>query len=137
MVTNLHTSPITEASFPHYHAMLFFAPKGWTSESTFLVNVGVEDRPGVCTARAVSPADAIVPRGSATFSMQVSTRGTRRGRGTVQLRFADGAEIVVPNVELPVPEGLGDRYVPLIGLGGIAAAFIVVRALRRRRQASA
>ena len=47
-VTNEHTSPVVYVEFPHYHGSLFFAPENWRVECTFLVNVGVEDRPGIC-----------------------------------------------------------------------------------------
>ena len=133
-LTNTHDAPIVEVRFPHYHASLFFAPDGWTTKSTFLVNVGVEDRPGVCTATADSPAKGIVRGNSGKFRMQINQRGTQRGRGTVHLRFADGAELDLPGVEVPVAEGLGDKYVSLIGLGGIAVAFLLIRAWRGRRR---
>ncbi len=133
-VTNNHSSPIVLAEFPHYHATLFFVPQGWKSEATYMVNVGVEDRPGVCTARAPSAAGGIAPRDSAAFSMQVATKGTMRGRGNVRVRFADDTEAVVANVEIPVPERAGDKYLPLIGLGAIAGIFLLVRWLRGRRE---
>jgi hypothetical protein len=134
-LTNSHDAPIVDVRFPHYHATLFFAPDGWTTKSTFLVNVGVEDRPGDCTAAADSPAKGIVRGGNGKFRMQINQRGTQRGRGTVYLRFADGAKLDLPGVEVPVPEGLGDKYVSLIGLGGIAAVFLLVRAWRGRHKA--
>lgn len=131
-VTHEHTSPIVYVEFPHYHASLFFAPAGWTQRSTFLVNVGVADRPGVCTARAESAFSGIVRGRSGDFGMQVTAAGTRRGRGNVIVRFADGTESVVADVELPVPETVGSKYLPLVGLSVIAIVALGVRALRQR-----
>lgn len=132
-VTNRHTSPITRVEFPHYRATLFFAPTGWSTDCTFLVNVGVEDSPGACVAGAPAPSDGIQPGRSAEFRMQCSARGASRGIGVITIRFADGIEREVAGVELPQPEGIGDKFVPLIGLAAIAGIFALIAAIRNRR----
>jgi hypothetical protein len=132
-VTNAYTSPIVYVEFPHYHATLFFAPDGWTTQSTFLVNVGVEDSPGVCAATAATEARGISPGRSGTFRMRIHQGGTRQGTGTVRVRFADGREISVPGVRLAVPEALSDRFGPLIGLGVVFLLLLVIQAVRRKR----
>ncbi len=134
-VTNRYPSPVVGLEFPHYRATLFFAPVTWLTDCTFLVNVGVEDSPGVCVATAPAPTEGIPPGRSAEFSMQCSAAGARRAMGAVTVRFADGKEIEVAGVELPTREGVGDKYVPLVGLGAIAVILVLVAALRRRSAA--
>jgi len=133
-VANPGPSSIVEVRFPHYRAGLFFAPQGWSSECTALVHVGVKDEPGVCTARAGSPGEGIAPGRFATFSMQIAPAGAKRGRGEVTLRFDDGTEMRVGGVELSQAEGLGDKYVSLIGLGLVFMIFILAQAIRKRRK---
>ncbi len=134
-VTNRHSSPIVFIEFPHYQANLFLAPKGWSAEeSTFLVNVGVPDRPGVCVARASSPAEGIAPGRSAEFKMQIAAPGASRGTGEVRLRFADGSDATVPGVELPQPPPTRDTFVSLIGLGLIFGAWLMYQLIRNRRR---
>lgn len=148
-VTSKRTSPIVHVEFPHYHGTLFFAPEDWFVECTFLVNVGVEDRPGVCTARnklfAEAPArparNDVAPRsrpvsgkGNLDFRMQVVLKGTRRGQGKVLVRFADGSEVYVAGVELPQRETAGDKYVPLIGLGLIFVVWVIARSWGRAKR---
>ena len=128
------TSPIVEIRIPHYRAGLFFAPQGWLSDCTAQVKVGAKDEPGICTARAAAPTDGITPGRSATFSMQIASAGAKRGLGEVTVRFADGSETRVTGVELPQSEGLGDKYVSLIALGGVFVIFVVVQAVRKRRK---
>lgn len=132
-VRNSGVSPIVEVRFPHYRAGLFFPPPGWSSDCTALVHVGAKDEPGVCTARAAAPTDGIAPGRSAVFSMQISPVGAKRGPGEVAVRFADGDEIRIAGVELPQQEGLGDKYVSLIALGGVFIIFVSVQAIRKRR----
>lgn len=136
-VTNRHTSPIVHVEFPHYHADTFFAPEGWSKQSTFLLGVGVADKPGLCTATAKSPSDGIAPGRSAEFGMRIGGEGAPRGSGTVQIRFADGSDTTVNNVELPERATAGTRYMPLIGLAAIFAIWIAIKARRSRRAAPA
>ncbi len=148
-VINKHTSPIVHVEFPHYHGAMFFAPEGWSVECTFLVNAGVEDRPGVCTARDVLFAEAPAglarnnaalrnrlgsAKGSFDFRMQVVLTGTRRGQGKVLIGFADGSEVHVAGVELPQREYVGDKYVPLIGLGLIFVVWVIARSWGRAKR---
>ena len=129
-VTNGHTSPIVYLEFPHYHADLFFAPENWSAETTALVNVGYKDEPGVCIARAESPVAGIHLGGALDFGMRIAPLPTKRGKGTVLVRFADGTESGVAGVELPQPRGVWDKYASLIGLGAIFLLWIIFRARR-------
>jgi hypothetical protein len=133
-VANNGESPIVEVRFPHYRAGLFFVPPGWSQDCTALVHVGVKDEPGVCAARAGSPGEGIASGRSATFSMQVAPAGAKRGRGEATVRLADGTEMRVGGVEFPQAEGLGDKYVSLIGLGAVFIIFILAQAIRKRRK---
>ncbi|UCC29594.1 MAG: hypothetical protein JSU86_15490 [Phycisphaerales bacterium] len=129
-VTNEYTSPIVYLEFPHYHADLFFAPESWSTETTALVNVGSKDKPGVCIARAESPAVGILPGRALNFGMRVAPLPTRRGQGTVLVRFADGTESGIAGVGLPQPGSAWDEYASLIGLGTIFLLWIIFRARR-------
>jgi len=133
-VRNEGASPLVEIHFPHFRGGLFFPPKGWSGDCTALVQVGAKDEPGICTARAPAPADGIAPRQSAPFSMQIASSGAKRGLGEVIVRFADGSEARVAGVELPQREAAGDKNLPLYGLGGLFAIFVIAQAIRKRRR---
>ena len=133
VVNNKHLSPIVYIEFPHYHGALFFAPDGWVTECTALVNVGYKDEQGTCSASAEAPAAGVAPKRSTTFDMRIARLPTRRGKGTVLIRFADGVTTRVRSVELPVRESVGDKYAPLIGLGTIFLVWMIIRSRRRAR----
>ncbi len=135
VVKNQHTAPLDYIAFPHYRGGAFVAPDGWdTSESTFLVGVGVEDRPGVCVARAASVSAGLASGRSAAFRLQLAAGGTRRTLGEVTLRFVDGTTAVISGVELPHKEAVWDQFVTLIGLGVIFAGWLGFRVVRSRGQ---
>lgn len=132
-VRNGGVSPVVEVRFPHFRGGLFFPPPGWSNDCTALVHVGAKDEPGVCTARAAAPAEGIAPGQSVAFSMQIAPSGARRGLGEVTVRFADGSETRVDGVESPQQEGLSDKYVSLIALGGVFTIFVITQAVRKHR----
>ncbi len=133
VITNRRDSPLIYVSFPHYRGGAFVAPDGWdTSESTYLVGVGVEDRPGVCVARAPSASDGIRVGRSAEFRLQLAAGGARHVQGEMTLHFADGSEAVIPEVELPYREAVGDQFVTLLGLGAIFGGWLLLRYVRSR-----
>ncbi|MGB9626872.1 MAG: hypothetical protein ACPMAQ_18625 [Phycisphaerae bacterium] len=134
-VTNRHVSPIVEVEFPHYHADTFMVPPGWTQRCTYLVNVGVEDRPGVCTAAAPA-GDGIAHGESAEFGMRICAAGANVGRGNVRVRFADGSEAVVAGVSLPEASPTSTKYMPLVGLAVIFVLVVVIRERRRHRSSA-
>ncbi len=113
-IANQHTSPIVYVEFPHFQADMFSVPPRWKSKSTYLVNVGVEKRPGVCTAWVESPRDGIGAGGRAQFGMRVRQMEARMTLGEVRVRFADDNEVVISGVELPSRPGLLDRFGLLI-----------------------
>jgi len=133
-VTNQSDSPILYVAIPQYHGSLFFAPDGWdTSDSTYLVGVGVEDRPGRCVAKVTEGAAGILPGGHAVFRLQLTAGLARRGTGDAVVRFADGATATIPGVEIPQPESAGDKYITLIGLGLIFLVWLGARSVWKRR----
>ena len=135
-VRNHDTSPIVYLEFPHYRADLFTTPAGWEQKgTTYLVNIGVADKPGVCIARPVPPHPGIVRGASASFGMRVAQRRGLLGKNTVTVRFADGKEVRVKDVELPVPPEETSKYVPLIGMGVLFVVFVAYRTIRNRRAA--
>jgi hypothetical protein len=130
MVTNHHRSPIERLEFPHYGAALFFGPEGWTTDCTNLMHVTRDD--GVCTTEADQPEQRITEGRVAEVRMQVHARDARGVPGSVRVRFADGTEKEVTGVLVPQRESLGDRYVPLVGLGAIFIVFLLISAKRRK-----
>jgi len=137
-VTNHYRSPIVYVEFPHYRAVLFYAPAGWSTKSTYLVNVGVPDRPGLCTAKAESVAKGIRPGTSAEFRMQVDVGKAWRGPGTVRIRFADGTETTVADVQLPQPKNTPiDKYVRVIGFFVIFVVAVAIFSIRQRKRPAA
>lgn len=132
-VKNQHTVPIVYVEFPHYHGDLFMTPAAWKQETTYLVNVGVPDRAGVCTASVDNPARGIAPGRTAEFGLRISADGTRHGRGNARVRFADGTEVVISDVPLPVQPPTIEKYTGLVGVALLAALIVVLEARRRRR----
>lgn len=134
-IRNLHTSPLVYMEFPHYFADMFVPPAGWElGECTNLMRVGGKEAPGVCRASATAE-NGIQPRLSAKVQMRLG-RGGRdyHGKGTVTLRFADGKEARIANVQLPVAPSTMDRFIMPIGFAIVMALIILGRALSRRRQ---
>ncbi|UCG17404.1 MAG: hypothetical protein JSV19_05115 [Phycisphaerales bacterium] len=122
-VTNHHSSPIVLVQFPHYMADVFTPPDGWTSEMTNPLGKGV------CSVESVTG----LPTGrSVTVGLRVAPRGAFRGRGNVLVRFADDTEVLVP-AEMPTKEPFIRRNIPVIGLGLAFGAFLLVRALKKRK----
>lgn len=130
VVTNEHRSPIVSVEFPHYHGSLFFAPDGWDTVCSYLVNVGVADVSGSCKASVDVAKDGVRQGQRQTFRLRMDARGARRGRGDVRVRFADATEMVVAGVEVPQLEERAEKYMPLFGL---VAMLMVVVLVRRRR----
>ena len=137
VVTNAHRSPIVSIEFPHYHGSLFFAPDGWDTVCSYLVNVGVADVPGSCKASVEVAKDGIRLGQRQTFRLRMDARGARRGRGDVRVRFADATEIVVAGVQVPQPEDRAEKYMPLFGLVPMLIVVVLVRRRRARSKTTA
>lgn len=135
-VINKHTSPIVHVEFPHYHADLFriIPSAGWEQECTFLVNVGVPDKPGVCIARPQAPNPGIPPGGRHDFEMRLTAKGAMVGKGQVTIKFADDKVVTVPGVTLPVPPPPSFKLLPLVGAAIIFGLWVLIRTLRERRR---
>ncbi|UCF34093.1 MAG: hypothetical protein JSV78_02060 [Phycisphaerales bacterium] len=129
-ITNHHNVPITRISFPHFGADVMRGPDGWQSSCTNAVRVGVSDPTGVCTAMVEGVHGGIKPRSSGKFTLRVARPDAKASAGEMEIIFADRSTYVVSGVELPHAEPLGDKYMPLMGLGGIFLIFLLVSALR-------
>lgn len=136
VVTNQSSTPIVSLEFPHYQADMFYAPPGWKSKSTFLVNVGVPDRPGTCRTWVDSPAEGIPRRGNVSLGMRVRQLEAGKGVGVVKVGFADGTMIDINDVEVPTTPGLIERFGVLF-VFAIFFGLVVLIAARRRRKAAA
>jgi hypothetical protein len=133
-ITNHHDTPITQISFPHFGADVLVGPDGWRSSCTNAVRVGVSNPTGVCTTMVEGVHRRIMPGSSGDFTLRVARPDAKASAGEMEITFADGSTYVVSGVELPHGESLGDKYMPLMGLGGIFLIFLIVSALRHRRQ---
>ncbi len=136
-ITNHGDKPIVYVEFPHFHADLFTPPRGWEIECTFLVNVGVPEKPGICTATATDPADGIQPGRTARFDMRIAKLETYRGEGEAKLRFSDGTETIVGGVELPRGLTLAERSGPALGFAVVVLIMILVGTRARKKRAAA
>ncbi|MGQ9650933.1 MAG: hypothetical protein ACUVXJ_12550 [Phycisphaerae bacterium] len=135
-VINNYTHAIVEVEFPHYHADTFqiIPPAGWEQECTYLVNVGVPDKPGVCIARRKAPGPGIPPGGQHAFVMRLTAKGALVGTGKVTIKFADGKTIAVPGVTLPVPPPPSFKLLSLVGAAIIFGLWVLVRTVREHRR---
>ncbi|MFO0840500.1 MAG: hypothetical protein U1D55_18485 [Phycisphaerae bacterium] len=118
-ITNYHSSPIVYVEFPSHFADVFVAPNGWKSDTS------AGDK---CVASTSTPEAGI--RDSAQFTMRVSTRQPPTGRGTVRVRFADGSEYLVPDVQVPRGQTVPERLATPAAL--ITALAILIATARRR-----
>ena len=66
--------------------------------------------------------------------MQISAKGAQRRAGSVSIHFADGRVASVVGVELPHPETVGDKLIPLVGLGAVVAIWIGFQAFRKKKR---
>ena len=89
---------------------------------------------GTYLASADDPSKGIFRGESAQFQLGIRPGGTPSAHRDVLVRFADGTDVRV-KAECPVKEPVGDRYVPLLGLGLIFGLYLLVRAAKRRRKA--
>ncbi len=136
-VTNRSQAAVVELKIPVYAADLFFVPDGWEQEMVNRCHLEWrENEPSWCIARKGSTA-GILPGSRADFSIRIAARGALVGRGDVTVRFGDGTEAAVGDVELPVRPGRPSNYVALVGVAIIFAGWVMVREMRRRRAAGA
>ncbi len=132
VVTNHHSSPIVFIEFPHYRADMFTDPTGWQQECTYLVNVGVPDKPGYCRSWVDSPRLGIQPNHNAEFLMRISGSDVRfQGKGEVLIRFADETSLTVEDVPLSTLPSTLSKYTNLIAFGIVFVLVIVFKTRRR------
>lgn len=132
-VINRADKVITEVIIPHYHGDLFITPREWSQQCTYLVNVGVPDKPGTCRAFVESERDGIRRGGRTTFELRIARSGAREGRGDITLRFADGSETTVSNIIVPTTPHYSEHFLGPIALGVLLLAAIGYEMRRRRR----
>ena len=135
-VTNLHTSPIVYIEFPQYHGDTFTAPSGWSKDWKNQMKLGGgRDAPGWVRTSVENPAAGIQTGRSAAFAMRIARAGALARSGRVTVRFADGVETVVSDVELPCAPGFTEQRVTLFALVVIFVIALTIH-FRRRHKAS-
>jgi hypothetical protein len=135
-VTNHYASPIVYIEFPHYHGDTFETSEGWAQEWKNKSALFSTDAPGWVRASVDDPARGIPPGGSTDFEMRLARAGALPRPGKVTVRFADGTELIVADVEVPSAHSFLEQNIMLFSL---AAIFLIALAihLRRRRKPSA
>ncbi len=123
-VENRHSAPITLVEFPHFRADLFQPPPDWKQECTNLMVAGQAREPGVCRAWVEAPDAGIRTGKSVEFTMRIAREGAQRRTGVVLVRFADGGEARIPDVEVPTRESVPERFVALFGMAAVVALLI-------------
>jgi hypothetical protein len=139
MVENHGKVPIVRFRTQHFLGKLTVPPHGWIRSKmtgnigehqvreTGILEFSVEKRPG-----------GIFPNGRQAFRLRLDPTWTRAlTRATVEVEFADGRIVEIPNVYCPAKAPfLRDNY-PVVGLGSIFVIFIIAQAARNRRKAKA
>lgn len=132
-VTNHHSSPIVYLEFPHYHGDTFHAPEGWAQQWENRSMLGGKDAPGWVRASVDDPGNGISPGGSIEFEMRLARGGALPRPGKVTVRFADGAELIVADVEVPSAHSFLEQNVMLFSLAIIFGIALVIHFRRRRK----
>ena len=135
-VTNHHTSPIVYIEFPHYHGDTFETSEGWAQEWKNRSMLGSTDAPGWVRTSVDDPGQGIPPGGSADFMMRLARAGAMPRPGKVTVRFADGAQLIIADVEVPSAHSFLEQNIMVFSLAAIFLIALVIH-LRRRRKLSA
>jgi hypothetical protein len=137
VVTNASTSPIVFIEFPQYRGDTFTAPPEWSQEWKNRASIGGgKNAPGWVRTSVEHPAEGIAAGESAQFELRVSRAGALARLGEVTVRFADGTEVVVADVELPSAQSLLERNAMVIGLVVIIAIALLIHFRRRAKPAT-
>ena len=117
-VVNLSDSRIVSIAFPHYHADVFRIPDGWEQETTGLATAGSKDSHlgGIARAFVNDPERGLAQGFDAQFELRIARVGAQRRPGEVTVKFANGTEVIVPDVELPTMKTFGEQYIMGFGL---------------------
>jgi hypothetical protein len=135
-VTNHHNSPIVYIEFPHYHGDTFNAPDGWAQEWKNRMMLGGKDAPGWVRTSVENPGNGIRPGGSASFEMRLARAGALPRPGKVTVRFADGTELIVADVEVPSAHSFLEQNIMVFSLAVIFVIALAIHFRRRRRTAA-
>lgn len=130
-VTNHHTTPIVYIEFPQYHGDTFEAPAGWAQEWKNRMMLGGKGAPGWVRTSVDDPGQGIPSGGSADFEMRLARAGALPRPREVTIRFADGTELIVANVEVPSAHSFLEQNIMVFSL---AVIFIIALAIHFRRR---
>lgn len=137
-VRNRYTSPIVFIEFPQYRGDLFTPPAGWSQDWKNQSRIGGgKDAPGWVRTGVEESGQGIRPGGSAEFQLRVARAGALPRPGKVTVRFADGTEVIVANVELPSAKSFVERNVTVFGLAAIFVIALLIHFRRRAKRPSA
>ncbi len=133
-VTNNHDQPIVSIQFDHYRADTLVCPDGWSQDWKNRSMVGGKNAPGFVRAYVEKPADGIPANRSESFQMRISLSSNVMARpGKAIVKFADGTEVTVDNVEVPSAQSLLERNAMVIGMAVLFVVALTWHASRRKR----
>ena len=133
-VTNRGGRAITRFEFPRYLVDDLASPTGWTHEIVKTDSTGRAIKPHRIVYKANSAASAIHAGGSLVFEAQINIDKATPGRQPVTIGFDDGSTIQIADVEIPWDYPWLEKHALLIGMGSLFAVFLIVQAIRSRRQ---
>jgi hypothetical protein len=135
-LSNNSLSPIVAIEIPHYQADLMELPPGWSFR--WLEASAPEARRGRAWmfATAARPEAGVRPGSTVDVRMRIRHGGVQTGRDSVRVRFADGRDYEIANVNTPREPGAMERYSTTFGFG-LIVLIIALAARRRRRRAAA
>ena len=133
-VTNNSDQPLVSIQFEQYRGDTLDCPEGWTQDWKNRAMVGGgDDAPGWVRAYVENPANGLRTRHSIEFRLRVARGDVLARPGQATVRFADGTETVVENVEVPSTQSMIERNAMVIGLAAIFIVVLVWHARRRTR----
>ena len=133
-VTNRSQSPIVYMRFPHFRGDIFSYPKDrWNEEITNRNEVGMVPRNGTFILRAKDPSTGLQPGQPLEIGIQVAAKGAFSVLRDVEIRFADGTTVTVPDVDCPQEQPIWERNILLLGFGAMFLVLVIYRSLKGRR----
>jgi len=133
IIKNNGTGNIVLFRAPRHLGLEAVMPPRWSYE----LPAGATETSGDVLYRADVPAAGIGPGETGTFEihdMRLQRVGRTKRAADVVVGFADGSELVLSGVLCPAEETIIEKNIPLFGLGGMFAIFLIAQAVRKRRR---
>lgn len=136
IIRNDGTGNIVSFRAPRHLGQDAVMPPRWSYE----LPKGATETSGEVLYRADAPVAGIGPGETGTFEihdLRLQRVGRTKRAADVVVGFADGTELVISGVLCPAEETIVEKNIPLFGLGGMFAIFLIAQAVRKRRRGAA